>query len=298
MIKLTFLGTASMMPTKERNAIAMLLSYEGEHILIDCGENTQRQLRFINVDPAKITKIILTHTHGDHVLGLPGLMQTIANANLERPLEIYGPKNTKKFIDQLTDLFLRKTEVPKIQVHEIDQGIFYENKHFQIEATRLDHTTYCLGYAFKEKDKRRINLAYTKKFGLTKHPLLGKLQQGESITFKGKKISPKEATTLHVGKKIVFILDTKFTQNAISLAKNADLLIIEATFSEELQEKAIEAKHLTTKDAAEIAKKAEVKKLILTHFSKRYKEVKELEKEAKKIFKNTSAASDFLEITL
>src|SRR3989344_774219 len=296
MIKIIFLGTASMMPTKERNAISTLLNYQGEYILIDCGENTQRQLRYINIDPVRITKILLTHIHGDHTLGLPGLLQTIASANTQKTVEIYGPRNTKNFMSALTTLFLKKGENQKLSIMEIGEGIFFENKDFTLAAAKLEHTTHCLGYSFQEKDKRRINLQYTKKFGLTKHPLLGKLQQGLTITFKGQKISPKKATIIKKGKKIVFILDTMYTEKAIKLAKDADLLITEATFLENLKEKAYSYKHLTAREAAIIAKRAKAKRLILTHFSKRYANVADLEKEARRIFKNTEAAKDFLEV--
>ncbi len=295
-MKIIFLGTASMQPTKERNLTSMLLTYESENILIDCGEGTQRQLKLANIAPTKITKILISHLHGDHINGLLGLLNNLAVNDYNNTLEIYGPKNTKKLIQLIQSNFI--PNILKINVKEIDSGIFFENEKFILEAIKLDHSTTCLGYSFIEKDRRKINLEYTKKFGLTQHPLLGKLQKGQDIEFKEHKIKVKDATILKKGKKITFILDTAYHQNCIQLAKDSDYLIIESTYSEKLKEKASEYKHLTAKQAALIAKKANVKNLILTHFSQRYKNVDELEKEAKKEFKDVILAKDFLQIDL
>ena len=162
----------------------------------------------------------------------------------------------------------------------------------------MKHNTNCLAYSFIEKDKRKINLNYTKKFGLTKHPLLGQLQKGKSIKYKGKSISYKKATILKKGKKISIIYDTLPNKNSILLAKNSDILICESTYASDLKDKAKEYLHLTSEQAAEIAKKSKSKKLYLTHFSQRYKNPEIFKKQAKKIFKNTFLAQDFLEIEL
>ena len=151
----------------------------------------------------------------------------------------------------------------------------------------------CLGYSFIEKDKRKINLNYLKKFGLKNDPIIRDLQKGKDIIWKGKKIKNKPATTIRKGKKITFVLVTGFTKKIINLAENSDLLICESTHSDELKEKAEAYHHLTARQAGEIAKKAKVKELILTHFSQRYKDVTFLLKETKKVFKNTKAANDF-----
>ena len=286
-----------MVPTKDRNHTSILLTYNAENILIDCGEGTQRQLKIANINPCKITKILLTHIHGDHTLGLPGLIQTLGANNYQKTLEIYGPKNTKNFINNILKTFHLENKI-KLTTTEIDKRKFLETKEFYLEALPLKHSTYTLAYSFTEKDKRKINLSYTKKFDLTKHPLLGELQKGKDITFKGKKITADKATILKKGKKISFIFDTELTQNCIEISKNADLLIAEATYESDLEEKAKEYQHLTSEQSALIAKKARVKALILTHFSQRYKTPDQSLKEAKKIFKNTQAAKDFLEINI
>ncbi len=296
-MKIKFLGTSSMVPTKDRNHTSILLTYNAENILIDCGEGTQRQLKIANINPCKITKILLTHMHGDHTLGIPGLIQTLGANNYQKTLEIYGPKNTKNFINNILKTFHLENKI-KLNVTEIDKKKFLETKEFYLEALPVKHSTYTLAYSFIEKDKRKINLNYTKKFNLTKHPLLGELQKGKDITFKGKKITADKATILKKGKKISFIFDTELTQNCIEISKNADLLIAEATYESDLEEKAKEYKHLTSEQSAIIAKKAKVNALILTHFSQRYKTPDQSLKEAKKIFKNTQAAKDFLEINM
>ncbi len=294
MMNITFLGTSSMMPTKERNHSSILISYKNHGILVDCGEGTQRQLRIAGIKPSKITKLLITHWHGDHVLGIPGLIQNLAAHNYKNTLEIYGPKGSKKYLkNMLAGIVLQ--ERLKYEVKEISSGIFYK-RDLIIEALPLDHITPCLAYSFKEKDSRRININYTKKFGLTNHPLLGSLQKGKNIVYKGKKISASKATTLIKGKKVTIVMDTAPTRNAVKIAKNSDLLITEATWSKELEKFVMKRKHLTAELAARIAKQANAKKLILTHFSQRYKDIKQLETEAKKVFKNTFLAEDFMQV--
>ena len=294
MMNITFLGTSSMMPTKERNHSSILISYKNHGILVDCGEGTQRQLRIAGIKPSKITKLLITHWHGDHVLGIPGLIQNLAAHNYKNTLEIYGPKGSKKYLkNMLAGIVLQ--ERLKYEVKEISSGIFYK-RDLIIEALPLDHITPCLAYSFKEKDSRRININYTKKFGLTNHPLLGSLQNGKNIVYKGKKISASKATTLIKGKKVTIVMDTAPTRNAVKIAKNSDLLITEATWSKELEKFVMKRKHLTAELAARIAKQANAKKLILTHFSQRYKDIKQLETEAKKVFKNTFLAEDFMQV--
>jgi len=286
-----------MMPTKERNLAGILINYKNENILVDCGEGTQRQMKLARISPAKTTKILITHLHGDHIFGLPGLLQTIASSNYNKELEIFGPKGTKKYLNFIIKNYINENKLP-IKIKEISSGTFYKNKNFLLKAKKLKHRIPCLGYSLIENDKRKINLKYTKKFGLTKHPLLGKLQKGKNIVFKGKKITAKKGTIIKRGKKITIILDTKYVKNTIDLAKNSDVLICEATFLSNLKEKAKQTKHLTSKEAATIAKKSKVKKLYLTHFSQRYKSLNEIEKEAKEIFKNTFLTKDLQTISL
>ena len=285
------------MPTKTRNLAAVLLSFKAENILFDCAEGTQRQLKIAGVKPGKVTKILISHWHGDHILGLPGLLQTFTASEYNGTLEIYGPRGSKKFFEHMMKGFSVK-EVVDYKLIEIDKGKFFENDDFYLEALPMKHSAPCLGFAFVEKDRRRIDVKQSKKFGLGEGPLLGKLQRGQTISFEGKRINPDDVSYVVEGKKVVYITDTEPCSNAVKLAKGADVLVIEATYASSLQDKAEEYGHLTAKDAGMMANQADVKKLILTHFSQRYKNVKELEEDARQVFDNTEAAEDFMKVDL
>jgi ribonuclease Z len=287
-----------MVPTKQRNHISILLNHKNENILIDCGENAQRQLRIANISPTKITRILITHWDGDHVLGLPGLIQTLAANEYNKTLHIYGPKKSKKMIYNIMKTYRLKDKI-NFTVTEIKKdGLFLKEKDFSILAYHLKHTSTCLGYSFIEGDVRKINIDYLKQYKIPQGPIIGNLQKGLNIKYQDKTIKFEEATYLKKGKKISIILDTLLTDNCYRIAKDSDLLICEATYANELENKAKAYKHLTAKQAAQIAKFSNVKKLVLTHFSQRYKSVKNLEKEAKKIFKNTIASKDFMTLSL
>lgn len=293
-IDITFLGTSQAVPTAKRNHTSILLRYNEEMILIDCGEGTQRQFRIADINPCKLTKILITHWHGDHVLGLSGLLQTLALNGYNKTLHIYGPKGTKKFMGLICNLFLFSGKI-RIEVEEVEKGVFIKDG-FCIEAFPLMHSARCLAYRFSEKDKRRIDVNKIKKYKL-EGPLIGKLQKGEDIIHDNTKIKADDVTYIQKGKTVSFILDTALCNNCINAAKNADLLISEATYSAEIEEKASEYKHLTAEQAAEIAKKAKAKRLILTHLSQRYeKEEQKILTEAKRIFKEAELARDFMKV--
>jgi len=293
-IKINFLGTGNMIPTKKRNHTAILLTYKNENILVDCGEGTQRQFRIAKLSPSKLTKILITHWHGDHILGLPGLFQTLAMQDYQKTLQIYGPKGTKRFISLIEELVNVKIN---LEVHEISSGKVLETNEFEIEAKSMEHGIPSLAYSFEIKEKLRLKKDKIK--SLPHSPKLKELAQGKDVTIDGKKIKSKNVTYKEPSKKITFILDTAINQNAIDLAKNSDLLISESSFTQDEKEMAEERNHLTAKDAATIAKKAKVKELILTHISQRheYNTTPVLE-EAKKVFKNVKIAKDldFIEI--
>lgn len=294
-MQVVILGTSCMQPTKERNHPAMLLTYKGENILFDCGEGTQRQLKIAGIKPARITKMLISHWDGDHVLGIAGLMHTMGASGYAGRLDIYGPVRSKVYMEHLLKAFFSKGVID-FKVYEVKEGKFFENEDFYLEALPLKHNTKVLGYAFREKSRRRINLNYIKKLGIPQGPLLGKLQRGQIISFKGKKVKVEDATYIVKGKKVVYITDTLPCDNAVKLAQGADLLITEATFKSDLAEKAREYMHMTAKEAGLLANQANVKKLVLTHFSQRYKNVKELEEDARDVFDNTEAAEDLMKI--
>jgi len=289
--KIVFLGTGGSVPTKNRNHSAILLSLAGENFLVDCGEGTQRQLRIAGISPTKIDKILVTHWHGDHVLGIPGLIQTLSMMNYSKTLKIYGPKGTSHHISLVREL-IKRVNIP-IEVHEVS-GTFIKCKGFHVEAASMAHGIPTNAYSFVIDDRRRMDKNKLKKLKVPNSPAIGKLQQGRDVVINGKKIKAASVSYLEKGKKITFILDTGNNSSAAKLAKNSNILIMEASFSEKEKEKAKEYLHLTSIDAATIAKKAKARKLILTHISQRYERNPEiLENEAKKIFKNVSLAKDF-----
>lgn len=289
-IKVTFLGTGTSVPTKERNHTGILVSCKNENILVDCGEGIQRQFRLADISPTKITKILLTHWHGDHVLGLAGLMQTLLTNSYAKTLEIFGPKTTKQKIENLIRLFNIKLPVKITEVENNSVRL----KDLEIQAMPMSHGIPTLAYAIEIKDTLRLNKAKIKKLNLPNSPLIARLKDGKDIVIDGRKISSKKLTYIEKGKKVCIVLDTAKNKNAVRLAKSSDLLICESSFISDEKEKAEDYSHLTAKDAAEIAKEAKVKKLILTHISQRYENVQEkILKEAKKVFKNTSIAKDF-----
>ncbi len=283
---MTFLGTGGMVPTKDRNVQGIYLDYKGEGILVDCGEGTQRQMNIAGINRLKVRKVLISHWHGDHVSGLIGLIQTLGNTEDPKKLVIYGPKGTKFHMNHLLNSceFDLRLELEINELNIKHKNVIFENDDYIIEAAPLEHSVPCLGYTFIEKDTRKINMSKAKKLGLSEGPILGKLQQGQTITYKGKKIA--------------FILDTLLTKNCYEIANNADLLVCEANFDATLEEKAIKSKHMTTEQVALVANNSNVKKLILTHFSQRYKTLHDLEEQSKDLFPNTILAFDFMKIKI
>lgn len=294
-ISLTFLGTGNAVPTKKRNHSAILLSYKNENILVDCGEGTQRQFRYAGLSPSKLTKILITHWHGDHFLGLPGLFQTLAMNDYSKTLDLYGPKGTKRFVGLISELV--RIDI-NLKVHEIS-GKFFENDEFYLDSALMKHGAPALAYSFVIKDKLRLDRAKLKKLKLPNSPILKDLALGKDVVHLDKKIKSKEVSYLEKGRKVSFILDTLPNENAFKIAEGADLLICESSFTQEEKEMAEEKKHLTAYDAATIAKKAKVGKLILTHISQRYEfDTKPVLDEAKKVFKNVSLVKDLEKVEL
>ena len=294
MIEIIFLGTSCMQPTKERNHPSFLLKYKTENILFDCGENVQRQMRITGIKPAKITRLLISHWHGDHVFGIPGLINSMGSDQYAKKLNIYGPKGSEKYFNHMLKSFAGSGVIEN-EVKEVTSGKFYENDDFMLIAEKLKHSAECIGFSFIEKDKRRVNTLKAEKSGLS-GPILGELQKGKTVTFKGKKIKPDDVTYLVQGKKISYIADTLPCNGANKLAENADLVISEGTHLSDIGEKTKKYMHLTVKDAALIASENGAKKLVITHISPRYKSISEIVEEARTYFDETIVAEDFMRI--
>lgn len=298
MIKIVFLGTSSGVPTRERNLPSIFMMYKDERLLFDCGEGTQRQLMNLKLKFMKIDRILISHWHADHFAGLLGLIQTMCLEGRREPLYVYGPRESRKFVEQLLTVgyYFRAFEVV---VQELDEGDNVDCGEYELRPFNVEHNIPALGYVFLEKDKMSANMKKAKKFGLSTSPLIGKLKNGETVKYKGAVINPKDVIEKKIGRKVVYTGDTRYTENIVKFSRDADVLISDSTFGGDFVEKAGDYKHSTSKQAAEIAKKANVKKLFLTHISRRYQDkemsAEKLEEEARTIFKNSVLARDFLE---
>lgn len=301
-----------MVPTKERNVQSIYIEYRGEGILIDCGEGTQRQMNICGINRNKVRKILITHWHGDHVAGLIGMLQTVGHQlgqqqdeyaeqkGEKASLEIYGPKGTKTHMHHLLQATIAEQGKINIKIHELpmESHMFYETEYFELWCAPLMHGTPVLGYSLVEKDRRRMDMEKAGKLGLKSGRKIGLLQKGETVKHDGREIKPEMVSDVVKGKKFTVIADTKPCNEAVRLAENSDVLVIESTFSSEHEDKARKFKHLTAEQAAGIAQQAGVKKLILTHFSQRYKDLNPMLDEASVLYPKTTLAYDFMKIEL
>lgn len=300
-LQVIFLGTAGSIPTTQRALPAVAVKRKNEQLLFDCGEGVQRQMIRAKVGFHKKAKVFITHMHGDHVLGLPGLLQTMALLDRKEKLEIYGPIGIKAFINAIEET-VQFARIFPITVKEVTHsGTVCEEEEYTVEAAEANHVANAWAYALVEKPRLgRFNKEKALKLSIPEGPSWSKLQHGESVTLRnGEKVRPQDVLGKpRPGRKIVYSGDTRPTNALVKLAKNADLLIHEATLDDELKERADEDGHSTPSEAAQIAKKAKVKQLVLTHLSARYRTPDALLAQARKIFKNVIIAEDFLRIEL
>ena len=295
-MELVFLGTSSAIPTSHRNHSAMALKAFGEIMLFDCGEGTQLQMSKAKISPMKISNIFITHFHGDHILGLPGIIQSMAFRGRKNPLHIFGPKGLVEMINIIRN-FGYFSLTFEIYMHEISEGIILEKENYGVSCSKMNHTV--LNFAYNIYEKRRPKFIREKALdlGIKPGPDFGKLQQGIAVKVGDSIIQPEQVLgEERKGRKIVYSGDTSPSRQMVEFAKDADVLIHESTFEGIYGDKAYEMGHSTSVQAAEIAKEANVKKLILTHVSTRYKKSDILETEAREIFENSTVAEDFMQI--
>lgn len=301
--KIHFLGTGCMMPTVERNHLSVCLELNGELLLFDCGEHTQLQIRKMKLPLSHITKIFISHWHGDHVLGLPGLLMSLSNTQNSNKVQIHGPKGTIDFIHHMRKsmIFDAKIELEVFEhtpkKNEIQEII--KNSKYSISCVNLNHSVPCIAYSLKEKDAINVDMKKAKKFGLSSSPLLARTKMGLDIEHKGQVITPEMISYVKKGNKYSFIFDTRPCKAVELLAQDSDYLVMEATFLyKEHAHKAEEYDHMSAKETAEIALKCNVKELYITHFSQRYKEIGEIEDEAREIFENTHTTHDLMSVKI
>jgi ribonuclease Z len=294
-INITFLGTGAAIPTLKRRHAAILFQYGGDYFLFDCGEGTQLQLEKAKVSPMKLSKIFITHWHADHFAGLLPMIESLHLSRRTEPLEVYGPE-ASRFIDTIVELSYWGVGfgIKAKDWNEEDVEKIVENDKYEIYAIKVKHSVPTVGYCFKEKDHWHIDINKAKKYGL-EGKLLKVIKEKGKIEVGKKTIRLEQIATKKEGRKIVYSGDTVPCKQLFEMARGADILIHDGTF---IELPSLERPHSSAIEVARLAKKYKVKKLILTHLSRRYKTNKEILDAVKPIFKNVVVAEDLMKITL
>lgn len=293
------------MPTRSRNVscVALRPAQRGEVWLFDCGEGTQHQLLRSDLNISQITRIFITHMHGDHVLGLMGLLATCGMTAHARGIEIYGPRPIADYVREVSRRTQFQTNYP-LEVHEVKDGLVFEDDEYTVTCAQLKHRLQAFGYRVQEKDRPgHFDVARARELGIPSGPLYGKLKRGESVTlddgrtFEGAEFCGPDLK----GRVVAYCTDTTYCRSSVELARDADLLIHEATFAEVDEGLAIRSTHSTAAMAARVASEARARRLLITHFSPRYfpgnqTEPEDLLQEARAVFPETEMARDFLSV--
>ncbi len=298
-LTLRFLGTSASRPTVERNVSSIAVIREGETLMFDCGEGTQRQMMRYGIGFA-LSDIFFTHMHADHMLGVIGLLRTLALQGRTDPMNLYGPVGSEKLLWKAISLGSEKQHF-EIRVIEVAADTPLKRGGYSIIPFTVDHgDRAAIGYQIAEETRLgRFNPDKAREMGIPEGPLWGKIHKGESVNLPdGRTISPAELVgPTRPGRRIVLTGDSRPSESTITAATGADILIHEATFATEEAPRALETSHSTAREAAEVAAKAGVKKLVLTHVSARYsRDTSELEREAREVFPATVIARDGMEI--
>jgi ribonuclease Z len=294
-MRLTFLGTAGSWPTKERSASAIALDLEKELVLLDCGEGTQRQFFQSSASFMRVRRVFLTHFHGDHFLGLPGLIQSMSLNRREEPLDIYGPPDAEEMVGRALRMGYFTLRFP-IQVHALAPGSTVELDGYTVRTAAAEHPVPALAYRVEEATKRgRFDGPRARALGIH-GPDFATLEAGEPVRVGDRIVRPEEVMgPPRPGRSVVYSGDTAPAPAVCRLAEHATVLIHEATAAQEIEREANEWGHSSARQAAECARTADVGALFLTHFSARYKELEPLEAEARIVFPGSRAARDLLD---
>lgn len=288
---LIIMGCSSQQPTRHRNHGAYLFRFNNRGMLFDPGEGTQRQFIFANVAPPCVTDIFISHFHGDHCLGLGSFLMRLNLDKVTHPIHCYYPASGKKYFDRLRYGTIYHEQIHVIEHPIAQDGTILDMGAFKVEARFLDHGVDNIGWRITEPDTLKFDRSQLEKFGIA-GPLVGELQQKGSIIVNGETIHLSQVSHIREGDSIAIVIDTRKCQAALDLAKNATILLCESTYLKPETDLAYNHYHLTATQAAEIARDANAKKLILTHFSARYPTTKPFEEEARLIFPNSYAADD------
>ena len=289
-VRITFLGTSGSTPTVERNPISVLLEYQGRGYLFDVGEGTQRQFMRFRRSLVKVEHIFLSHFHGDHVFGLPGALHTMALLGRRTPLHIWAPDRQIHRVEALVRAIPFRFPFD-VFFHGVSPGEeVVSARDFRVYTYALDHSVQTLAYVWEEHPRKRADKEKLKALGLYNNPLVRRLKEGEAVEWKGKIIRPEDVVYVVPGIKIVYAVDTRPVE--ADEARGADLLIHDGTFGPGEEDLAEEKKHSTVVEAAELAKRLNVKQLALVHISGRHRDVSPLLEAARAVFPNTIIPSD------
>ncbi len=298
-IKIHFLGTSSAIPTRERGLSCTIIQYENELLIFDCGEGAQRAAITSGIGLSKDTSIFVSHMHGDHVVGLLGLLQSMAMQNRKKPVFVFGPKGIVEFV-QLNQRLLNFGLTYPVYGKVVRRGVVFDSKRlrYRVLAEKSQHSTLSYAYLFQEKDKPgRFKPQSALKLGVPEGPLWSKLQDGQTVRSPKtkKKVRPSQVLgPSRPGKKIGISGDTRPNNTLARFFRASDVIVFDSTYGDDHAESAKQNMHSTAREAAKLARNARTKQLILTHFSARYRDVGELVKQAREVFPNTLAASDNL----
>jgi ribonuclease Z len=289
---MTILGCSSQQPTRLRNHGAYFVRWNGEGLLFDPGEGTQRQFIFANIAPTAVSRIFLSHFHGDHCLGFGSMLMRLNLDKVEHEIHCYYPASGKVYFDRLRYGTAYHDKLKVIEHPVSKNGIVHDDGVFKIEARFLEHSIDNLGWRVQEAPSLKFDKAKLKALGI-EGLLVRELQEKGSLSIGGNNVVLDQVSSVRAGDIFACVIDTMYCENAVMLARNARMLLCESTYLEEHRELAKEHYHLTAKQAAQIAKEAGAQQLILTHFSARYRHLLAFEEEAKEIFPNTHVADDF-----
>jgi ribonuclease Z len=296
------LGTSSGKPTLKRNVSALAVAREAEWLLFDCGEGTQMQIARAGLSPSRLSAVFITHLHGDHFNGLAGLLSTMGLDRRTRDLGLTGPQGIREYLDMLERLRVAFLTYP-VELREFgslpESTVVYETAEYSVSAVALDHRLFALGYRVDERPRPgRFNVEQARKLGVPEGPLWGRLQSGEDVRLNDNSVvrSSDVMGAARPGKSIAYCLDTRPCPMAVELARDVDLLIHEATYTEEFVSEAQQYGHSTAAQAARTARDAGARRLLITHFSTRFPDPTPLLQEARAIFPDTILAEDLMEI--